>query len=77
MFFSTSNDCEDTMLELSEGYTLLPSDLSSFYQVLGTQTKSLTVPNVAQQEQKTQHTPSTNDKDSKKDQSALQQSLLA
>lgn len=71
-----SIDFEDTMLQLSEAYTLLLSDLSSFCQMVGTQTEPLNVSSDAQQAEKTQHTPSTNDKKPEKEQSDLQQSSL-
>lgn len=62
------------MLQLSEANALLTSDLSSFCQMLGTQTKSLNVGGDAQQQEKTQETPSTNDKKSEKEQNDLPQS---
>ena len=61
------------LLQLSEANALLTSDLSSFCQMLGTQTKSVNVASGAQQQEKTQETPSTNDKESEKEQSDLPQ----
>lgn len=74
-FFWTSIDFEDTMLELIEANTLLPSDLSSFCQMVETQTKSLNVSSDAQQGEKAHFTPTTNDKKPEKEQSDTHRSL--
>lgn len=68
-FFFKSIDFEDTILHLIEANTLLPSDMSSFCQMVGTQTKSLNVSSDAQQGGKAQFTPTTNDKRSEREQS--------
>ena len=71
MFFSL----EYTMLELSKADTPLPSDLSLFFQMLGTQTESMNFSSDTQQEEKTQHTTSEKDKKSEKEQRVSKQSL--
>ena len=63
------------MLELSKADTPLPSDLSLFCQMLGTQTESMNFSSDTQQEEKTQHTTSEKDKKSEKEQRVSKQSL--
>ena len=74
-FFLTSIDFEDTMLELIEANTFMPSDLSSFCQMVGIQTKSLNASSDAQRGEKAHFTPTTNDKKPEKEQSDTHQSL--
>ena len=65
------------MLELNKANTPVTSDLFLFArQMVRTETESLNVDNDAQQEKKTQHTSSTNDKKFEKEPRDLQQALL-
>ncbi|XP_068759451.1 E3 ubiquitin-protein ligase rnf213-alpha-like isoform X4 [Montipora capricornis] len=75
---STESSGGTAMTNKSSSHTLEENGNSGQSQeMVGTQSKSLSVRSGSQQEEKTQHTPSTNDKNSEKKQSALQQSLLA